>query len=766
MQKFGKSQPVKRVEDVRFLTGHGRYVDDIAPEGALHGFVVRSPVAHGEITVLDVAEARQAPGVVAVLTLADLEAAGMNVAMDTDPVKNLDGSRGATPERPVLARERVRFVGEPVAFVVAESLAEARDAAELIEFDVDELPVHVETAVGGPAIHPEAPDNRAYEFGLGEREAVAAAIDAAAHVVQCKVVGNRIIVNSLEPRGCFAEPLEGGRFHVCVNGQGVWGAKSDLAAAFGVDEAEVRVTNPDVGGGFGMKGSIYPEVYLVAAAARQLGRPVRWMGERTESMLSDNGGRDLVSTSTLAFDADHRITAYQVHTVSNLGAYNSNYAQHIQSTLFAKVMPGVYDIPAAWLHVEGVFTNTVQIDAYRGAGRPEAIYVLERSMDNAARVLGVDPLELRRKNFIPPAAFPYTSPTGVTYDVGEFDKVLARAEAEADFAGFAARRAESARHGKKRGLGVCYYIESILGDKAENVKVVFEDDGSVSLYVGTQSNGQGHETVYAQFLADQTGIPAERIKVIQGDSDLIAWGGGTGGSRSVTTQNNATLVAADVMVQRFTAFLADKEGVDAAEIGFDDETFRIPGSNMTPTMMDVAEMARAEGRDELLTIAERGELEQMSFPNGCHVAEVEVDPATGVTEVVRYTVVDDLGNLINPMLAEGQVHGGVAQGIGQAISELAVYDETGQALTASFMDYAMPRAIDMPWVNFHSEPTPSKNNPMGMKGCGEAGTVGACAAVANAVQDALWEDGVREVQMPFTPLRVWQMLNGAMGAAA
>ncbi|SLN28505.1 xanthine dehydrogenase family protein molybdopterin-binding subunit [Roseisalinus antarcticus] len=765
MEKFGKSQPVTRVEDVRFLTGHGNYVDDVAPEGALHAFVMRSTVAHGRLEGIDATEARAAPGVHLVLTLADLEAAGLDVHLDTDLVTNIDSTEGADPERPLLARDKVRFVGEPTALVVAETLLQAKDAAELIEADIADLPAHVRLAAGGEQIHAEAPDNKAFEYGFGDRDAVDAAIEAAAHVVRLKVEDNRVIVNSMEPRGCFAE-TQGNRLHVAVNGQGVWETKKRLARVLGLDKDDVRVTTPDVGGGFGMKGADYPETFLVAHAARTLGKPVRWMSDRTEAMLSDNAGRDLVSVATLAFDADYRITGYQVESLCNLGAYNSGYAQFIQTELFTKVMPGTYDIPCAWLHCEGIFTNTTQTDAYRGAGRPEAIFVLERAMDNAARVLGVDALDLRRRNFIAPDKFPYKTATGMTYDIGAFDNVLTRAEAEADLAGFAARRAESEKRGQLRGLGICYYIESILGQKHEDVKVAFEQDGTVSLYVGTQSAGQGHETVYAQFLADQTGLPAERINVVQGDSDRIRRGGGTGGSRSVTTQTNATLVAVRTMLDSFTAFLAEEEGVAPADVSFDDERFRIGGSNLTPTMMEVAEMARDKGREDLLTVAETGRLQQMSFPNGCHVAEVEIDPETGETRCVKYTVVDDFGNLINPMLAEGQVHGGVAQGIGQILTERVVYDSEGQLLTATFMDYAMPRAEDVPFMPFHSEPTPSLNNPMGMKGCGEAGTVGALAAVTNAVQDALWARGVREVQPPFTPQRVWALLDGQDQSAA
>ena len=764
MEKFGKSQPVTRVEDQRFLTGAGRYVDDIAPTEALVAFVYRSPVAHAQITNLDVSEAKAAEGVAAVYTLADLETAGLNVAMDFVTVDNRDGSKGAAPERPILARGRVRFVGEAIAVVVAETMELARDAAELIELDYDELPAKLDVNSGGATVHEEVPDNCAFDWGLGDEAATNSAFEAAARVVSLEVDDNRVIVNSMEPRGCYAE-MEGDRLHVANNGQGVWAIKDQLAKALNMDAEMLRVTNPDVGGGFGMKAMMYPETFVVAHATRTLGRPVRWMSERTEAMLSDNGGRDLISVAELAFDADHKITAYRVTTRCNLGAYNSQFAQPIQTQLFSRVLMGVYDVQTTWLQVEGYFTNTAQVDAYRGAGRPEAIYVLERVMDRAARELGVDPLALRRKNFIKPAQFPYKTATNETYDVGDFEKVLRRTEEEADLAGFEARKAKDAAAGLLRGLGICYYIESILGDPSETTRVEFEDDGTVSIYVGTQSNGQGHETVYAQFLSDQTGIPAHLIRVVQGDSDLIKQGGGTGGSRSVTVQNNATLSTVTTMVEAFSVFLSQEEGVDVAAISFDDSQFRIEGSNLAPTMLEVAELARDKGNDTLLVHEARATLDARSFPNGCHVAEVVIDQSTGVTQVDRYTVVDDFGNLINPLLAEGQVHGGVVQGIGQAITEHAVFDETGQLLTASFMDYALPRAADIPMIEFTSEPVPSTANIMGMKGCGEAGTVGALAAVANAAQDALWPLGVRQVDMPFTPYKVWELIKDAQIAA-
>ena len=446
-----------------------------------------------------------------------------------------------------------------------------------------------------------------------------------------------------------------------------------------------------------------------------------------------------------------------------MGAYNSQYAQPIQTMLFSRVLMGVYDVQSAWMRTVGVYTNTTQVDAYRGAGRPEAIYALERAMDTAARQLGVDPWDLRAKNFIKPNQFPYKTVTDETYDVGDFDRLLGRAAVEADRDGFAARRAASAAKGKLRGLGLCYYIESILGDPSEGAEIVFLEDGTVEIYVGTQSNGQGHETVYAQFLSDQTGIPADRIVVIQGDSDRIKQGGGTGGSRSVTVQNNATLATVTVMVEAFGAFLSETE--DNAEVTFDDERFRVEGSNTAPTMLEAAQMARDAGRDDLLKHAARATLEARSYPNGAHVAEVEIDPETGQTRLDRYTVVDDFGNLINPMLAAGQVHGGVVQGVGQALQEHVAYDAEGQLLTATFMDYSMPRAEDVPMITFHSEPVPSTNNIMGMKGCGEAGTVGSMAATANAVQDALWDRGITHVDMPLTPLRVWEMLQEAPVAA-
>jgi len=713
MEKFGKSQSVLRTEDNRFLTGKGRYIDDATPPGSLFAYFLRAQVAHAEIRSLCVDNAKKATGVKAIFTAEDLKNNNVKNDLIGVTVKNRDGTDGACPKRPLLATDRVRFVGEPIVLIIADSTDNAKDAAELVDIDYDDLPVSLDLAIGKNTIHPEAPGNVAFEWELGDKLKTDAVFKNADKVVSMDVANNRIIVNSMEPRGCYAQ-WENNKLHLSVSGQGVWTHKRFLSEILGLKGDQIRVTNPDVGGGFGMKAMGYPEEFLVSFASVQLEKPIRWMSERTEAMLSDNAGRDLKHFAELAFDKANKIIAYRVNTFCNLGAYNSRFGQNIQTALFSKVLMGVYDVQTTYLNVVGIYTNTTQVDAYRGAGRPEAIYLLERMMDRAARELQIDPLELRRNNFIKKGNFPYRSSTGEVIDVGDFDRVLSAAEVSADIKGFKRRKKETEATGKLRGLGLCYYIESILGDPSEEAKVVFQEDGEVKILVGTQSNGQGHETVFAQFLSDQTGIPTEKITVIQGDSDLIPNGGGTGGSRSVTVQNNATLATVEKVIQSFSKYLAEKLGFDAKNIEFDDISFRINGSNYSPNMLEVAKMARDDERLDLLTHSARATLDARSFPNGAHFAEVEIDPETGFVQVVRYSVVDDFGNLINPMLAEGQVHGGVAQGIGQALYEHVVFDQEGQLLTASFMDYGMPRAQDLPYYKFETECVPSTANIMGM----------------------------------------------------
>ena len=760
MQKFGKAQGVGRLEDVRFLTGAGRYVDDIAPQNALHAIFFRSPVAHASLDALDVAAAEAMPGVRLVLTADRLMASGLTLGMKGVAVTNHDGSRGVMPERPVLAHSTLRYVGEPVVMIVAETLDAARDAAEVIGLEYSDLDPKLDLSLGGPVVHPEAPQNRAYDWAMGNKAAVDAALAASAHRVVYDVVHNRVIVNAMEPRVAFAE-WDAGRLHLCFSGQGVWVQKGELARMMHLDPSDVRVTNPDVGGGFGMKGMTYPEYTCIAAAARMLGQPVRWVSERTEAMLSDNGARDLVVRTELGFDADHKITAYRADVVSNMGAYNSQFGQAIQSELFSKVFTGCYDIQAALLTAQGIYTHTTPLDAYRGAGRPEAIMTIECAMDNATRVLGVGPFTLRSRNFV--RTFPYKMVNGLTVDVGNFERVLNRLRAEADVENFSDRKTASAAKGLIRGMGIATYIESILGSPEETAHVVYEVDGSVSLFVGTQSNGQGHETVFTAMLAEQTGIDPNLIRVVQGDSDKIAKGGGTGGSRSVTVQGTAIRAVVETMIPAFVTFLQDDLGEGVA---YDDGRFGAPGSNLRLTMIEAADRARAAGRDDLLSHSQSIRLQAGSFPNGAHLAEVEVDPETGQVTLDRYFVVDDFGNMINEALVEGQVHGGVAQGFGQAVMENAGFDAQGQLLTASFMDYAMPRAQDLPMIHFVTEPVPSTTNPLGMKGCGEAGTVGSLAAISNAVSDAMAQRGVMRVEMPFTPLRVWSWLQHASAEEA
>jgi carbon-monoxide dehydrogenase large subunit len=593
---------------------------------------------------------------------------------------------------------------------------------------------------------------------------VEAAFAQAAHTTRLALVDNRVMGAPMEPRGCSAE-WDGARLHVAFGSQGVWYLKGELAAKLKLAPEAVRVTSPDVGGGFGIKGFNYPEYFCVAFAARELGRPVHWMSSRGEAMLTDNGGRDHETVAEAAFDADFRLTALRIVSVGNLGAYNSRHGQFMASELPLKVLSGVYDVQKAFFAVKGVYTNTTPIDAYRGAGRPEAIYAIERLMDWSARALGQDPIAFRRKSFIPAGAFPYRTVSGELYDVGDFDRVLDRALEEADVAGFPARKAESARAGKLRGLGLCYYIESILGDTEETTAIAFAEDGMVELCVGTLSNGQGHETVYAQILQERAGIPFEKVRFVQGDTDRIATGGGTGGSRSVTLQGNSINKAADETVARFRPLAEEELEVAGADLVWEDGAFRIAGTDRAIGLMDLAQAARRRGREELLLTRSEYQLPARSYPNGAHLAEVEIDPETGATRVVRYTVVDDFGVLINPMLAEGQVHGGVAQGVGQAVTERVVFSPEGQLLSGSFMDYAMPRADDLPMMGFTPELVPSTANEIGMKGCGEAGTVGALAAVTNAALDALWDAGVRHVDMPLTPLRVWGWIERARTGA-
>jgi carbon-monoxide dehydrogenase large subunit len=773
MAKFGIGQPVRRVEDQRLVTGRGRFTDDVNLPGQVYGFVVRSPHAHARIRRIDTSKAMAAPGVLAVLTAADVGGASIPCFV---PITNRDGSKAPMPAHPILCRDKVRYVGDKVAFVVAETRAQARDAAELVEVDYEPLEAVVDTAAAlgarVPPVHEECPGNLAFDWHFGDEQAVAAAFARAARRVRLELVNNRLVCNPMEPRGAVAEWDAGaGKLTVHTCTQGGWAFRDVLAQNLGLPKEKVRVVTPDVGGGFGMKAMFYGEYTLCAFAARKLGRPVKWTSERGEAFLSDSQGRDHVTVAELAFDSDHRILGLKVDVVANMGAYYYFFAPFIPTGAALKVLPGVYDVKCLSYGVKAVFTNTVPVDAYRGAGRPESIYCIERLMDLAAAELGVDRLELRRKNFIRPEQMPFKTAAGEVYDSGDFERVMTAAVARADWQGFPARRAEAARRGKLRGIGLCYYIESTMGNPVEHATVRFAADGAVEVLVGTQSNGQGHETAYAQVLVDRLGVPFEKVRIVQGDTDAIADGGGTGGSRSLTAEGVAILEASDRVIEKGKIAAAHVFEAAVADIAFEGGTFRVAGTDRAIGIMELAERVRVmaskpAGLEEGLDASASIELDAWTFPNGCHVAEVEVDPETGVTRIVRYTVVDDFGVVVNPLLVEGQVHGGVVQGIGQALLEHTVYDRSGQLLTGSFMDYCMPRADDLPSFDFSTVEVRCRNNPLGVKGCGEAGSVGSCAAVINALVDALSPLGIRHVDMPALPEKVWRLAQGARRAAA
>jgi len=773
--KFGLSQPMRRVEDPRLLRGDGRYTDDISLPGQAHGVVVRSPHAHALIRCIDTAAARAVPGVLAVFTGADLKAMGLGDVPCAIPLKNRDGTDRAQTPRPALAVDRVRHVGDAVAFVVAETLKAAKDGAEAVAVDYEVLPSATDLATaldpGQPQLWETAPGNLCFDWETGDKAETDRLFAEAAHVTRLTVVNNRVVVASMEGRGAVASydaATERFTLHTCT--QGSWLVRRLMAAeVFRLPEERFRVITPDVGGGFGMKLYLYPEHVMVTVAARELGRPVKWISDRSEAFLSDTHGRDNITTGELALDREGRFLALRTRTLSNMGAYLSTFAPFIPTGAGSKVLPSVYGFRAIHVNVLGVLTNTVPVDAYRGAGRPEANYVVERLIDTAARELGIDRVELRRRNMVPPAAMPWRTPTGATYDSGDFGTVLDAALRKIDWAGAPQRKQEAARRGKKRGIGLAYYLEATGGSPSERAEIRFAEDGMVDVIVGTQSTGQGHETAYIMLTAAELGIPHERIRILQGDSDAAPSGGGTGGARSLYSEGQAILATTASVVEKGKQAAADALEAATADIVFEGGRFGVVGTDRAIGILDLAARQRrkvAAGEDAvLLDAAEVAEIKAHTFPNGCHVAEVEIDPATGVLDIVRYLVVDDVGHAINPLIVRGQVHGGVAQGIGQAVCEHTVYDrESGQLVAGSFMDYCLPRADDLPDIEVDLIEIPCATNPLGVKGAGEAGAVGSPPAVINAVVDALAEDGIAHVDMPVTPERLWRALAQARAA--
>jgi aerobic carbon-monoxide dehydrogenase large subunit len=760
--KFGMGAAVLRKEDDAFIRGAGRYTDDVSPEGVLHGYVLRSPVANGSFTIASVEEAKAAPGVHLVLTAADIAHLGDLVSgvMQKQP----DGSRAPTRDIPILCRNRVHYVGDAVAFVVAETRAQAQDAAELIEIEFEPDTAIAETARAldddAPLVWPEAGSNKAFTYQLGDPAAADAAFAKAARISRIEFTNNRLVCNYMEPRAAVGEwKAEEDRFVLTTGTQGVHSVRKIVAEqVFGMPQEKLRVVTPDVGGGFGPKSFVYREYPLVLEAAKRLGRPVKWTGDRTEHFMTDAQGRDNVVTAEMAMDENGRFLALRVRNIANLGAYASQYGPFIPH-MGATMSTGVYDIPALDALITGVYTNTCPVDAYRGAGRPEAAFLVEKLVDQCGRDLGLGPDEIRRRNFISPDAFPYRTPTGRNYDVGEFEGHMKLAMERAGWAGFEERLESSKKNGRIRGIGMATYIEACAFAGSEAVHLKLREDGTVDLFIGTQSNGQGHATAYAQFVADRLGLDPARINLRQGDSDELEKGGGTGGSRSIPLGGVSAARAGDDLAEKLKKLAADELEAAAADIELAEGTARIVGTDRS---IDFAALARAaKSEDDVKGFGEFVQ-EEATYPNGTHICEVEIDPETGRTEIANYVIVDDFGATVNPILLAGQVHGGVAQGLGQALTEDTVYSEDGQLVTATFMDYGMPRADDMPSFGFETRNVPSTTNAMGIKGAGEAGTIGAAPAAINAVTDALYRAyGIEHIEMPATPHRVWEAIREA-----
>ncbi len=775
MSKFGVAQSIRRVEDPRLLTGHGTYTDDITLPGTVYGVVLRSPHAAATILSIDTSAAIRSPGVLAVITAAELTADGVGPLPCAVNLTNRDGTKQVSPPYPALAGDAVRHVGTPVAFVVAETVQQARDGAEAISVHYDILPSVTDLATAMdpdvPQVWDAAPGNVCFDWETGQQDKTDALFARAAHVTRQTVVNNRIVVASMETRAALAEYDAGTqRWTLRTNTQGGWLLKDMLGPAiFNTGADSFRIITPDVGGGFGMKLFLYPEHVLTCYAARRLGRPVKWTSERSEAFLADTHGRDNITLGELALDADGKFLALRTRNVANMGSALSAFAPFIPTLAGTGVLPSVYGFQAIYANVIGVFTNTMPVDAYRGAGRPEANYLVERLIDQAARELNIDRAELRRRNMVGPDSMPHTSPLGRTYDSGDFRILLDAALKTMDWPGFEARRAEAARRGQHRGIGLSYYLEATGGDPTERAEIRFADDGFVDVFVGTQSTGQGHETAYVQLTVDRLGVPGEKVRVRQGDTDTIPQGGGTGGARSLYSEGQAILATAATVIEKGRK--AASEALEAApvDIVFEAGRFSIIGTDRGIGILELAATQRARVRSgedaTTLDAAEVAQIRSHTFPNGCHIAEVEVDPQTGHVQVLRYSVTDDVGRAVNPLIVRGQVHGGVAQGIGQALLEHTVFDPvSGQLLSGSFIDYALPRAADLPDIEVELIEVPCRTNPLGVKGAGEAGAVGSPPAVINAIIDALAPLGVRHIDMPATPERVWKAMIAAKAA--
>jgi carbon-monoxide dehydrogenase large subunit len=778
MSRFGIGQPVRRVEDQRFLTGRSRYVDDIRLPRMLHGAVVMSPHPHARIRGIDATQALALPGVACVLTGEDARSEGLGGIPPLFMPEDMGGPKGYRTFRPLLEASKARYVGDRIAFVVAESPELARIAAERVEVDYEPLPavVGVEDAAkeGAPRVWDDnAMGNLAFPLMMGNKEATDAAFAAAKHVVSVRLYNNRVTANTLEPRAAIGDyNAADDAFTLYTSSQNPHGARSVVAGAvFRMPETRLRVISPDVGGGFGMKGDVYPEDGLVLWASRRLGRPVKWVATRTESMLTDNHGRDQLISAEMALDGNGRILGVRAQALHAVGAYVTN-AGVVPVLCALRNIPNVYVVPALLVASRATFTHTTPLGPYRGAGRPEAAYVIERLMDEAARKTGIDPVELRRRNYIPPSAMPYNTTAGWTvgaavgwtYDSGDFGRLTDRALELADWDGFASRKQESEKTGRLRGRSFIYYLED-SGVFNERMELRFDPSGMVTIVAGTHSHGQGHATTYAQLVSEWLGVPFESVRLVQGDTDAVAFGRGTYASRSALLGGSALRAAADAIIEKGKPLAAHLMEVSPKDLDFEGGRFVVSGTDKS---MPLTEVAKAFFRPVGPTArfgtgldASGSSAAPPSFPNGCHICELEVDPETGAVEIDRYTVVDDVGRVINPMICHGQIEGALAQGIGQALMENVAFDpESGQMLSASFMDYAMPRAGDLPpHYELDFIDVPAKTNPLGVKGVGEAGCVGAPPAVILAILDALRPLGVEHLDMPATPQRVWRAIH-------
>jgi carbon-monoxide dehydrogenase large subunit len=764
--KFGIGQPVPRNEDPTLLKGEGRYTDDVSLPNQAYCAMVRSQMAHGVIKGIDTAEAKTMPGVLGVWTGADLNAAGYGRLKTLIPVNNRDGSPMKTPTRHSLATDKVRFVGDPVAFVVAETYAQARDAAEAVMLDIDSLPAVTDARAaaqpGAPLVFDDVPNNLCLDFHHGDEARTREAFARAAHVTRLRLISNRIVVCAMEPRVAVAnydKTNDHYTFH--VGNQGAFGMKHQMADLLGVKPQQVRILTGNVGGSFGMKGSPFPEYAGLFHASKLLGRPVKWTDDRSSAFLSDQHGRDHDFDAELALDKDGTFLAVRLTGYANVGGYLANVGPLMGSAGVTRNLAAIYRTPLIEVSSRVAFTNTSPVGAYRGAGRPEANYFMERLIDQASREMGIDSVEMRKRNHIKPQEMPFKTASGTTYDSGEFTALLDKALAAADVAGFARRKQESQARGRLRGIGIGNYLEVTAPPMKEMGGIRFEPNGDVTIITGTLDYGQGHWTPFAQVLSSKLGIPFAKIKLIQGDSDLLIAGGGTGGSKSIMASGAAIVEASDKVIDKGKQIAGVALEASAADIEFKAGRFAIVGTDRGVGIMELAEKLRGglklpDGMPATLDVSHVHEAAPSAFPNGAHVAEVEVDPDTGWVEVVKYTMVNDFGTVINPLLVEGQSHGGVVQGIGQALFERVVYSEEGQPITGSFTDYALPRAADCPSfaIGYHS--VPARTNLLGAKGCGEAGCAGSLPSVMNALVDAL---GGKHINMPATPERVWEALR-------